>query len=186
MYKCIYSAVYNQHNQLFCLLLCSVCPQKERTCETRSLSAESWQSCWTTRRACLTQRTMTSPPPTTTAPLMNRYLLFLTSSSSQSITPSLSHCCTVSGSACISSNSKHGKCSHLFFQELFNYKWHPQMCTYVNGGWTSVVSSCHIFSSCCNSFPSGLNKLCFVYSYSPFHTSNGIFLVIIWPHKISV
>ena len=90
IYVCIYSAVYNKHNTLFCLLLCAACPQKERTCETRSLSAESWQSCWTTRRACLTQRTMTSPPPTTTAPLTNRYLLFLTSSSSQSITSILS------------------------------------------------------------------------------------------------
>lgn len=59
--------------KLFCHFPSAVCQQKERTFGTRSLSAESWQSCWTIRRACLTQRTMMSPPPMTTAPSMNRF-----------------------------------------------------------------------------------------------------------------
>lgn len=68
--------------KLFCHFPSAVCQQKERTFGTRSLSAESWQSCWTIRRACLTQRTMMSPPPMTTAPSMNRFdpsLLYHTS-----------------------------------------------------------------------------------------------------------
>lgn len=81
-YTCTYSAVIityfhgeatDTHTTHSSRLLCAVCQRKERTFETRSLSAESWQSCWTTRRACLTPRTMTSPPPTITAPSTNRY-----------------------------------------------------------------------------------------------------------------
>lgn len=72
--------------KLLCHFPSAVCQQKERTSGTRSPSAESWQSCWTIRRACLTRRTMTSPPPTTTAPSMSRSdpsLLHHTSSSSR-------------------------------------------------------------------------------------------------------
>lgn len=53
----------------------AACLQKQKTIETRSLSAESWQSCWKTRRDSLTRRTTTSLPPMTIAPSTNRYRL---------------------------------------------------------------------------------------------------------------
>ncbi len=114
---CVYLTLHrrqftHQNNTVFSPLLFAVCQQKERTFETRSLSAEFWQSCWTTRRDCLTQRTMMSPPPTTTAPLMNRYhqsYLFLTSSSFCHSLPLF----TVSVPACISGKIRIVNGTHL-------------------------------------------------------------------------